>query len=81
MKSFLSKNVEVSGLVEETLFRLQAEYPESVWSFTGDHCLHQGELFLHFADSAERRMWWVRVDSEASGVAMSWNMDGMSDLV
>lgn len=82
MNGALAKLVRQSGLVEITLRQLRHEYPDGDWLFTGDHCLHQETLFLHFANGAENRMWWVRIDSEWDGeLAMSWNMEGMSDLV
>ena len=80
VKEVLGKAVSEAGVVGATMERLRAAYPEREWSFTGDHCLHQDELFMHFAEHTERRMWWVRVDDDAE-VAMSWNMEGMSDLV
>jgi len=71
----------IDHALKETRDRLVRAYPQREWSFTGDHCLYQGELFLHFAEATERRMWWVLVDDESSEIAMSWNMEGMSDLV
>lgn len=80
VKEVLGKALSESGVVGATLDRLKAAFPDREWGFTEDHCLHQDELFLHFAESTERRMWWVLVD-DAAEVAMSWNMEGMSDLV
>jgi hypothetical protein len=81
MNEFLDKVVRESGIPSITQGRLEREYPESDWEYTGDFCLHQETLFLHFADAAFRRMWWVRVDSESGGLAMTWDLGEISDLV
>jgi hypothetical protein len=82
MTGFLDKVVRESALPSIVLDRLRREFPESEWSFNGDFCLHQGELFLHFADHTYRRLWWVRVDEEFDGnLAMTWDMGEISDLV
>lgn len=81
LKGLLEVAISESGVVWATLVRLRERYPECEWSFNNDHCLYQDELFLHFAESTERRMWWVLVDSGDGDLAMSWNMEGMSDLV
>ncbi len=72
--------IVIDNALTQTRGRLEAAYPERDWKFTGDHCLHQDELFLHFAESTEHRMWWVMVE-DSEEIAMSWNMEGMSDLV
>lgn len=82
MNAFLDKVVRESALPSITQDRLRREFPDGDWEFTGDHCLHQGELFLHFGNAVDHRMWWVLVEEEWSGEsAMTWNMNGMSDLV
>lgn len=82
MGEFLERSVRESGLPFIVLDRLRREYPEREWSFIGEFALVQGELFLHFADSAERRMWWVMVEEEWSGeTPMTWDMGEISDLV
>lgn len=82
MNAFLDKVMRESALPSITLNRLRIRYPLDDWSYTGDFCLHQGEIFLHFAESVNRRMWWVRVDEEFDGeLAMTWHMGEISDLV
>lgn len=86
-KNHLGITVAASGLVGMIQDRLEAQHPEWKFSYQGDHCFYQGELFLHFAEETERRMWWVLVDvgdglvEGERELAMSWNMNGMSDLV
>ena len=77
----LERIVETSKVVEDTLGRLRSGHPESDWSYAGDFMVYSDELFLHFADGAERRMWWVRADALGTELAMSWSLDGIDDLV
>lgn len=82
MVSFLEKVVRESALPSITQDRLRREFPDGDWAFTGEFVVMQGELFLHFAESTERRMWWVMVEEKWTGMTpLTWDIGEISDLV
>lgn len=82
MNEFLDKAVTESSLPSIIESRLSREYPTGDWAYSGDFLYYQDVLFLHVADNANRRMWWVRVDEEFDGyLAMTWDISEVPDLV
>lgn len=82
MTAFMEKVLSESALPSITEGRLKWEYPESDWKYNGNFLHYQDELFLQFADTANRRMWWVRVDDNWDGEsAMTWDISEVPELV